>query len=249
MYSWRQAFEQPHLTNRRIRRGLALVMAASFWLAAAPLAYATDTLDQSQTATGFSVTVNNTQMLAQTFTAGMTGQIDQLSLFLGQQFAAGGGAIQIQSVAAGQPSGTSLGATTYSGFIPAGWRDYPFGAAVSVTTGTQYAIVVIPNSASGNTTWVSSKTDVYAGGQAWSGTQGTGTWSGLAMDFEFETWVATGVNQAPVVAAAASGVNYDWMQEFSDHASGLGATFKAFTRAYPLKRGSIHVRDGDLVID
>ena len=30
---------------------------------------------------------------------------------------------------------------------------------------------------------------------------------------------------------------------------GLGATFKAFTRAYPLKRGSIHVREGDLVID
>jgi hypothetical protein len=125
---------------------------------------------------------------------------------LGQLFAAGGGAIQIQSVAAGRPSGTSLGATAYSGFIPAGWRDYPFSAAVSVTAGTQYAIVVIPNSASGNTAWGSSKTDVYAGGQAWSGTQATNTWSGLAFDFEFQTWVATGVNQAPVVAAASSAI-------------------------------------------
>ena len=30
---------------------------------------------------------------------------------------------------------------------------------------------------------------------------------------------------------------------------GLGATFKAFTRAYPLKRGSVHVRGSDLLID
>jgi len=207
MYSWRQASERPHLTNRSIRRGLALVMAASFWLAAAPLAHATDTLDQSQTAPGFSVTVASTQMLAQTFTAGMTGQLDMVSLFLGQQFVAGGGAIQIQSVASGKPSGTSLGATAYSGFIPGGWRDYPFGAAVSVTAGTQYAIVVIPDSASGNTVWLSSKTDLYAGGQAWSGTQATNTWSGLAVDFDFDTWVATGVNQAPVVAAASNAVS------------------------------------------
>ncbi|HEY4888728.1 MAG TPA: PKD domain-containing protein, partial [Candidatus Dormibacteraeota bacterium] len=188
-------------------------MAASFWLAAAPLAHATDTLDQSQTATGFSVTVDSTQMLAQTFTAGMTGQLDLLSLFVGES--SGGGAIQIQSVAAGgQPSGTSLGATTYSGFLPAQWRDYPLGAAVSITAGTQYAIVVIPNSGSTNTVWLSSRTDVYAGGQAWSGTQATGTWTlaphsptGAAVDFEFKTWVATGVNQAPVVAAASSAVS------------------------------------------
>jgi hypothetical protein len=187
-------------------------MAASFWLAAAPLAHATDTLDQSQTGTGFSVTVDSTQMLAQTFTAGMTGQLDLLSLFVGES--SGGGAIQILSVAGGQPSGKPLGATTYSGFLPAQWGDFPLGAAVSVTAGTQYAIVVIPNSGSLNTVWRSSKSDVYAGGQAWSGTQATSTWTqatypltSATVDFDFETWVATGVNQAPVVAAASSAVS------------------------------------------
>ena len=30
---------------------------------------------------------------------------------------------------------------------------------------------------------------------------------------------------------AASGVNYDWMQEFADQASGVGATFKPTSSA------------------
>jgi PKD domain. len=127
----------------------------------------------------------------------------------------GSGAIQIQSVAAGgQPSGTVLGGIAYSKssllnnccFPP---NEFLLSPPVSVTLNTQYAIVLIPTSANENLVWGATKRYDYTRGQAWSGTQATNTWtvSTAVLDFAFETWVTTGVNQAPVVAASSSAVS------------------------------------------
>lgn len=200
--SWRRLVK-----NRGLQSCLALATAAGFWLGTAPAAQgATDTLDQVQATANSSVNAASTQMLAQTFTAGLSGQIDRVSLFIGQNFATGGGVIQIQTVTGGTPSGTSLGSSAFSGFMPGAWRDYPFSPGAPVSAGTQYAIVVIPNSSSGNTSWSTSKTVTYAAGQLWTGTQATGAWTTVAMSGAFKTWVATGtvVNQPPVIAVASN---------------------------------------------
>ena len=210
MNSRRQA-SQGLVLKRTFRRGLTLCLATTLWLAiAAPAGAAVDTLDQFQTDTKTSVTDNNTQMLAQTFTAGMTGQIDRVSVFIGQNFTTGGGTVEIQSATGGLPSGTTLGSASYAGFMPAAWRDFSF-AGVPVTTGTQYAIVVIPSSTSGNTGWAAGKTTVYPGGHLWFGTQATKTWTyatTMGTNMAFMTWVVTGIvaNQPPVLTEASTAV-------------------------------------------
>jgi hypothetical protein len=207
MYDWGRATHRL-FGNGMTRRALTLALAAGMCLTLpAPAAALADTLDQSQTVANSSVTVPNTQMLAQTFTAGMSGQLDKLSLFIGQQFASGGESIQVQSVAGGKPSGVVLGGTSTSGVLNPAWKDFPLSPAASVTAGTQYAIVLIPTATSGNTSWTSSKTVTYAGGQEWTGVQATSAWTAGTMSFAFKTWVLSGTNQAPSVAAANGSVS------------------------------------------
>lgn len=199
-----------------IRRGLTLGLAATFWLAATPAAQgATDTADQSCCALpaflNSSFMASATQMLGQTFTAGITGQLDRVTLRISQQFAAGGGAVQIQSVTpSGQPNGTVLGSVLYSGVLNAAGFDFTFSQTVAVVSGSQYAIVIVPAAGSGNTIWIGTKTlTAYTGGRAWfGGTQSSTAWTGvatgMAQQAAFTTWVVGGAAQTPVQVAATS---------------------------------------------
>jgi hypothetical protein len=189
----------------RSRWSLALALGAGFALAfALPAQAVTDTLDQSQSLTTGS---EASPWMAQTFTAGMTGQLDRVSLATYLQYS-GSGTVAIQSVTGAFPAGTTLGTTFFSGVLGGNKQlhDFTFTPAVPVNAGSQYAIVVkISAGRSGYLTWYGSHGNAdYAGGQLYVGYSST-TWKTdpqYGGEFAFQTWVIGGSsNQAPTVAA------------------------------------------------
>jgi hypothetical protein len=185
----------------RSRWSFALALGVGFALSfALPAQAATETLDQSQPLNGGLESVGQ---MAQTFTAGITGQLDRVSLSSDAGFAAG--TVSIQTVSGTFPAGTVLGTNSYSvSYLCChGFHDFGFTPAVPVTAGAHYAIVVkVPR---GKFTWYNSNgVDVYAGGQLYLGCNGCawGTDNLHGGDYAFKTWVIGGsANQAPTVAA------------------------------------------------
>ena len=193
----------------RSRWSLGLALAALLSLSlAVPATAATDSLDQYQFITS---SLEPASLMAQTFTAGVTGHVDRVSLasdatsFLKLT-------IQIQSVSAGAPSGIVLGTTSFQGTLTCCRRfhDFAFTPAVPITAGTQYAIVV--KTTLGQLKWYDSGGfNGYGGGQLYLSLSSTTVrWlSGVlwGLDFAFETWVVAGnLNQAPTVSADTSTV-------------------------------------------
>jgi len=123
-----------------------LVLGVTLSFAVAAPAIATATLDQSQTSysSNFGVSSGFFSKVAQTFTAGITGSMPEVALFLGAS-SSGGGTLttEIQGVASGLPDGTVLATTSTN--LPTGsytdWVNIIFASPASVTSGTQYAIV------------------------------------------------------------------------------------------------------------
>lgn len=146
-------------------------------------------LDQSNASTGLSA--GTASMLAQTFTAGKTGSLTEVDLFMNGD---GAHAINatIQATSGGLPNGTVL-ATSGSGTPPTGsgsWVPFSFSSQPGITSGTVYAIVFSP----GNYTAVLGSLNTYGGGQAliyngsaWQPTSG----AGIPLDFAFQTYVGT----------------------------------------------------------
>jgi PKD domain/Bacterial Ig domain len=186
-------------------RGLGLVVAAGLWLAVvAPVQAASDAIDQSQqVATG----ANSLRTpMAQTFTAGANGQVDRVSLMISTTVGAVNATVELRTVSGGKPTSTVLGSTSFAGFVNCChlWRDFTFNPAVSVSKGTQYAIVVTSSPA---LTWYDSFSfDTYTAGQMWLSSSGQWIYqTSFGRDFCFETWVVSGnANQPPVVAASSS---------------------------------------------
>ncbi len=194
--------------RRSVSRGsLAAAVAAALSLAVAlPAQATTDTLDQSQTLT-FGLQ-RQIPLLAQTFTAGASGQLDRLSLATDiTGFATI--RVSIRTVTStGSPSGTTLGSpTAFSGSFVCcrQFHDFALNPTISITSGTKYAIVV--QTVSGVLTWYnSSSLNAYAGGQLYVGS----TWltgSQWGEDFAFKTWVAANTNSAPALAADTAAVS------------------------------------------
>jgi hypothetical protein len=197
-------------SSLRSRWSLALALAAGLTLSIAlPVQAVTDSVDQSQTV---GISYQRLELLAQTFTAGMTGQVDRVSLLTDSSYAFVRLTVQIQSVTTGgAPSGTVLGSTTYAGTLPfKTFTDFVFSSPVPVTAGTQYAILV--NRSVGTFNWYNSwQANLYLGGQLYVGCLGCPWYTGgsFGQDFAFKTWVAINTNHAPAVAAdnAAVSVN------------------------------------------
>ena len=184
---------------RRRRTFLITAVAAAAALMPAAGA-AAGTLDQQQTLSNFGglqVASNNSK--AQTFTAGLTGQLDQIDLALSGMSATTPLTVQIRDGSATAPGDTVLASasvptsavTSSESFVP-----IIFASPTSVTAGTQYSIVAL-NDSSG-WFWYAGKTDTasaYEGGRLYSSPNGppaTGPWfEGNTMaDFEFKTYVA-----------------------------------------------------------
>jgi hypothetical protein len=191
---------------RRSRAFLMTAVAAVAVLIPAAGASA-GTLDQQQTVSNFGgLQIANNNSKAQTFTAGLTGQLDQVDLALSNM----GGVstpitVEIRDGSATAPGDTVLASasvptsavTSSESFIP-----ITFSSPASVAAGTQYSIVALGegDSSAAGWFWYAGKTatgpaSAYEGGKIYSspsGPPGLGPWfegNSLA-DFEFKTYVA-----------------------------------------------------------
>src|SRR5712691_5713190 len=197
--------------GRALRRVLTLGLAAGLWLTIAVPAGATGTLDaHSTTPTTSWLQINGTQMLAQTFTALTTGQLDQVDLPLGGTWNTAG---NIYIVPAGtlvtdKPSAmTSTSFGTYAGAMSCCvYHPYTIAPAYTVTANDHYAIVVVPNPGT-SVMWAVVTSAAYAGGQVWMGNQPS-TWTLMAnRAFNFKTYVTPdSANSAPTVTRVKSDV-------------------------------------------
>lgn len=151
--------------------------------------------DQQQTSTaGGATLINSNVALAQTFTAGISGNLDQVDLFLSTGISQPL-TVQIETVTmTGAPSGTvlaseSVPAASVPDGGPGAWVSIPISPPAAVTATTQYAIVTptVPPAELYN--WWRSASDVYAGGTAFDNTLGFG-WSARPFDLAFQTYVA-----------------------------------------------------------
>jgi hypothetical protein len=189
---------------RRTRTFLITAVVAAAALVPAANASA-GTLDQQQTLSNFGgLQVDSTHSKAQTFTAGLTGRLDQVDLALSGMGVTTPLTVQIRDGSATAPGNTVLASasvptsavTSSESFVP-----ITIASPASVTAGTQYSIVVLNESpAISGWFWYSGKTDpvgtsAYEGGKLYSspnGPPGTGPWfeGNVQADFEFKTYVA-----------------------------------------------------------
>jgi hypothetical protein len=158
-------------------------------LSAPATASASGTLDQSQESTaGFVRT--EVDSLAQTFTAGLTGKLSELELFL--QHNAAPLEIQIRNVeATGVPGTKVLASQTLAASSSLGWQAIVFSSPAQVVGETKYAIVVYQPSSGNLFSWRGALGTPYARGAAWfSEARPPGAWlAGLDTDLAFKTFV------------------------------------------------------------
>jgi hypothetical protein len=194
--------------GRLPRWTLAAGVAAGLLLAIPAQVLATaDAVDQAFPTNVVPSQINSTKLMAQTFTASTTGQIDKVSLPLESHSQPITGWVQIRAVAAdGSPTGGTLqpAATSIQLIHPFGgstYYDYTISPAFPITKGTQYAIVWMAKVGIGF--WWGSNFDAYTDrGQQWGACTGCGWTPFAARDLAFKTWVATTPTNQPPVAAA-----------------------------------------------
>jgi hypothetical protein len=159
--------------------------------------------DQANTAgtttgTGFG-TPNFT---GQTFIAGMTGLLVKADV---QLFCNGCGAtppnltLSVRNIAAGLPTGADLATATIPGSAFASGASTvftaTFGAPVSLTSGTQYALILRPVSAPAGSGyfWIRSSPSTYASGSRVLSADSGATWSSdTTRDYNFRTYMQVG---------------------------------------------------------
>lgn len=210
------------------RRLLPVLIALGLTMAltAAPVsAGALGTLDQQQTDADNARAVAGSLETAQVFTAGITGLLDHLDLWLstGSGGAPGGPGgplttdltVEIWTVASGAPDAPIPGASTSVALAdvpqgPALWVQVPISAPS--VAGTEYAIVLsAPAESFGSCPadcwlWLFQEdTPPYAGGAAYTSSDSGANWAALAAnepaaDFAFRTYVT--VAAAPTPAAS-----------------------------------------------
>jgi hypothetical protein len=131
--------------------------------------------------------------LAQVVTPGITGQLTSVDVRLWYSGTPTQGVtVGIRNVSGGLPTGSDLA----SGFVPdssiggvAAWLSVPLSTPISVTAGTQFAIVVTTTNNANDYMWRMDAAGTYAGGQAF---QNSGTWVVMTGDsMNFRTYVNT----------------------------------------------------------
>ncbi len=120
--------------------------------------------------------------IAQTFTAGMTGQLEKVDVFLENSFTSHGlypTTVSVVNVEDSVPSGSVLG-SVYRDNLTAGFNSVNFlFQYVFLTVGTQYGIVLFNDDPypylGPSTQWCCKDSDVYPAGALWSYTSGVWT--------------------------------------------------------------------------
>jgi Bacterial Ig domain len=168
------------------------------------------TLDQQQTDTsGGNITMGEVPFFgfnasfAQTFTAGLSGELDRVDLPL-----QGGGTdpliVEIRDTSGGVPGGTVLAsASVPASSVPdAGfeWVAVTFSGPATVQSGTQYAIVAYTtDTLPPGYSWFVGPVDTYAGGATWESPDvpPSSIWFGPTNDAAFKTYVVVAANNPP----------------------------------------------------
>jgi hypothetical protein len=182
-------------------RGLAAIGFGVAGLAVAvPAGALAGTLDQQQTGTSSSyASTSSSGSNTQTFTAGLSGGIDQVDLSLAAPATPTAPlTVEIRDVSGGLPGNTVLASQSVSAssvsttpaFVP-----ISFASPATVASGTQYAIVAYSSTPISNSyRWfLSAADDPYAGGAAFYATSSppSSAWIPTAGgDFAFKTYVA-----------------------------------------------------------
>ncbi|MDX6616502.1 MAG: hypothetical protein QOD60_1593 [Solirubrobacterales bacterium] len=176
----------------------------------APGAALAGTLDQQQTdGSGGFVSMYVGQSAAQTFTAGLSGGVDQVDLDLGTS----GGTptaplnVEIRDVSGGFPGILVLASHSVPAFSGApAFMSINFATPAPVVAGTQYAIVAYSGADFSNVyTWSQSTTaDPYAGGAGFRtlSSPPSGAWMPVTGDLAFKTHVVPPMTPTGQRAAA-----------------------------------------------
>jgi hypothetical protein len=212
----------------KTRIGMRLIAVATVAIMAAfatgGVAAAPGTLDQQQMNTSWNEWAMD-YTLAQTFTAGLTGQLDEISIH-------GHGVdmpepavvphvipyvtLKITNVEADVPGSTVLSSASVMIDGIDRWHFIGINPPVPVTAGTQYAIVLELQSPSATNQWNGTCTDLYAGGQAL--VYSDDTWMDFptfvaryeadpgicALDFTFQTYVLTNASPPPTTIESST---------------------------------------------
>jgi hypothetical protein len=181
---------------RRVSVGFVAAIASALSLTSAAPASA-GTLDQQQTSFNQDAGAFDNQSLAQTFTAGISGGLDQVDLLLSKSNMPESLTVEIRNTSAGSPGtavlasvilpGSAIG--TSAAFVPV-----TFAAPAPVAAGTQYAIVAYDAGTGGNIVgwWYQSEGDPYLPGAQFITDEFPpgGTWEKLEEgDRAFKTYV------------------------------------------------------------
>jgi hypothetical protein len=176
------------------------------------------TLDQSQTALTCCQYVYGSAYLAQSFTAGLSGQLDQVDVFLTHPYYGTPGplTLEIRTLSGGVPSATVLASEEVSS-VPDGWLSVTLNPTLSVSAGAQYAIVLSAPSGDpygGFYSWYGNGSNPYGGGQ-WLRTFDSGaSWQALSdADAGFKTYVST--NLPPSCSDVSASPNT--LEQHRDH--------------------------------
>jgi hypothetical protein len=188
------------------RGAVALALVVSAALVVTVPAGATGTLDQSQPSFGpgfFSAGNCGRASLGQTFTSGITGNLDQVDIGVWKFETSTSPALslQIQAVSGGLPTGTTLASesipasTLVTNPTLASFTSVPLSSPVPVVAGSEYAIVLLSTNLPcfDGFFWLYVEGNAYPGGSALT-RFGDGEWQSLGQagqDFAFKTYVAT----------------------------------------------------------
>jgi len=187
--------------GRFVRAASIAVSSGGLLLGPGGAGAAVHVLDQSSTDAGYAIGIFGNQTLGETFTAGATGNLDQVDLDVGYLTNAAVPtltALITSTSSAGVPATTLATAVIPRSSVNTGspdWVQVPISPAVPVAAGTQYAVVLAsPASTAGGTAyeWASSLfVDSYSGGVAMVDAGSGWGVNQAGIDMAFKTYVAS----------------------------------------------------------
>ena len=191
-------------------------------------------VDQSNATLGTSaVGITTTTYGGQTFTPDKTGQLTQVDVNLFCSGCTGTTpdlTLSIRATSGGLPTGADLASTTITGFNSgaASYHTATFASPITLTAGTQYALVVRPTANPSPGTYAitrsgtaTSGADVYSGGTRVAGATSGTVWSipltgGVSTDAGFNIWLRPGGPSSGTFVSSvkdanpASGSSAEW---------------------------------------
>jgi Ca2+-binding RTX toxin-like protein len=183
-------------TSTRSRRVLArwLTLALVATAAAVPAtAWAVGPVDQEQLVATSGIIVGSDFSNAQVFTAGVTGSLDQVDLFLSEVSATEALVVEIRNASGGVPGTTVLAsANVEPANVPADPAFVSVGFNQAVEANTQYAIVVYGSQSDEYRWFRSADSGSYSAGNSYQQSDAppvAGHWSESLGDFAFRTYV------------------------------------------------------------